>query len=277
MYQWKSSYLLAIPLLVVFLWIASNTTKTEELYVIPLEEALKRLVYQDNLEFLLAAHYNKDGHPLSEDERRLLNEGKLARTYYQNKDGRIRQVRCFPMSSDKALDERRLAKLLGSNFSKNHQQIDLSCSDDNMEHIYNLVIKKDTILATQSESFHHFENIPKDIIVHSIIEQCRFPFEKKTVEAAWEIIYHSSNNGLRELYYDQFKKAYEKELLLCDKFMDLEDKIMRRKKFKSKTKKKFNDPKAYKEFLQGFSIDSLEVTELVKNAGSFSFEVVVEN
>jgi len=271
-------YFLALTFIIAFVCLYASSDKDEQLYEVPLEVALKKMVYQEKLEFLLAPHKNHLGLPLNKEESRLLNEGKMSRTYFQNEKGKIKEVRCYPKTSSTELEEERLATLLDSNPLKKLNQISISCSDDNMEMIYRQVIENDTML--QSENAPHIAESSEEAIVISTIEQCRFPFKPKSVEAAWHVIFHSAIKGLREFYFLDFKKAYENGLLSCDHFVELEDKIMKRRKFKTKGGMKFKDRDQFFEFLaarDSLNLNNIDIEEFFKKADSggtieFSYE-----
>lgn len=247
----------------------------EILSKVPQEELFRKLVSEDNLEFRFAPHKNQQGLPLSSDESRLLNEGKLARTYFQNKEGKIKEVRCYSMTETREIDEARLTSLLSSNPLAQLNQISIDCSENTMEMIYRKVIEADTM--HRSELLPPLEDSTEDEIVVSIIEQCRFPIKPKTVEAAWHVIFRSSINGLREFYYSEFKEAFESGLLSCENFVDLEDKIMKRRSFKPKSEWKFENRDAFFDFLDKKNeFPDINIEDYIKTANTGPIEFVVE-
>jgi len=87
--------------------------------LIPLteEETSSRLLSGQQQEFLFSTYTNAEGQPLSKEEKALLNEGQLYRTYYKNQAGKVVQVRCSPIKGDehKLFAEIRLTQLLTDN------------------------------------------------------------------------------------------------------------------------------------------------------------------
>jgi len=182
--------------------------KKEQLTEVPIEDALYRIVNGQKQAFIQSTYKNAQGEPLSKVESKLLNEGQLARRYYQNDKGEIKEIRCHRMMNSDTLIEYRLTKLIDKNPFDNIEQVSIDCSDTNMAYIYNklfsdkrLELNKDTV------DFLRFAEVSNKTLLVSVIEQCGFPFQKETVKAAHEIILYSGISGLAEYYYPEFSTA----------------------------------------------------------------------
>ncbi len=216
-------YLLVSLVFVLLLGILVGALSEDKLYILDHEKVLRKLAEGKKLEFQLAPHTNGTGQALSTAERNLLNEGKMSRHFYQNKQGIIKQVRCLPLTEETKLDETRLTALLRLNPLEESSTVTLDCLQDNLLYGYNTYFDKKVEARVDSNKLKAIEH--NDLVV-SVIEQCGFPTEKLTIEYTWNIVTYSSNSGLRELYYKNFEKAYHKNLLSSEQLLTLQQKIL---------------------------------------------------
>jgi len=239
----------------------------ESLSEVPTEEALYRIVNGERQAFMLPPYRNAQGLPLNEAESKLLNEGKLIRRYYQDKDKKIKEVRCCKMSPLDTIQEYRLTKLLSDNPLSKIDQITIDCSQSNMAYIYNRLFPEEPIaLSEDTTHFYRFKERDNKTILISVIEQCGFPFLEETVSAAHEIILYSGYSGLAEYYYQHFRVAHSKGLLSDEKFTQLVQKIDKKKRFSNKSsgnsiELKMADGSFFK--YTGDTIDQVKIAEII--------------
>lgn len=185
------------------------------------DELLIRIVNGDvNLAEIL--YKSKDGSDLTPKERSLLNTGKGKRTFYQNIDEQIVEIRICEATQSDWLNEIQVTE----SFSNPFNGIALgtvNCA--NRDSIIAICYQRDQAARADSDpNMGKIDQANQQLII-PYLQQCEWPSEKELIKGIWFVIQHS-NSGLMTFYYNRFKK-YENMGWLEPRIMALmEDRML---------------------------------------------------
>ncbi len=206
--------------------IACKNEKQNQLTELSKEETYQILSTGAKQDFLFAKYVNANGVALNPEEKTLLNEGKLYRTYFKNTTGKVMEVQCRPIENDEQLfGEIKLMQFLASNPLSNIQRESINCSLSDSIILAAGALDQGIRNGSIDGDFFKIDSSNR-VKVTSVIEQCGFPKTKETIEAAWYVIQHSGQTGLMEYYHSQFNMAYQDSLLQPRRKAMMDDRIL---------------------------------------------------
>ncbi len=221
-------FVIAIALTLVF----AHRSDDENITEVPFQEAIDRIVNGEKMEFISADYRNADGLPLTDEESRLLNEGKLSRKFYQNNKHEIIEIRCGIMEQVDTIQEHILTAILGRNPLNSIEQPSIDCHQNTMAYLHNRVFPEATLpLARDTLEYFRFNDIEDLDLLVSIIEQCGFPTTKEKVKVAYEVLLYYYSLEMIGYYYHEFLNAHNRNFLSTAQLKDIQDKLKRKKKF----------------------------------------------
>ena len=221
-------FVIAIALTLVIALRSDDENITE----VPFQEAIDRIVNGEKMDFISADYRNADGLPLTDEESQLLNEGKLARKFYQNKKHEIIEIRCGIMEQADTIQEHILTAIVGRNPLNSIMQPTIDCHQNTMAYLHNRVFPEAPLpLARDTLEYFRFNDTEDLDLLVSIIEQCGFPTTKEKVKVAYELLLYNYPISLLGYYYHEFLTAHDRNLLTSDQLKDIEAKLKRKKRF----------------------------------------------
>ncbi len=196
------------------------------------ESQILESIYANNFNYVYAQFKNEDGEALDSTDKLLLSQGKLAKDYYQDETGNIKEVRVRPMTLDDQFLTVQIRELSKNNIGQ-LKQVLVDCYKKEeyltkiLEHgqtiLWNDWVKKET-LDQQSLA-----------IIYSIIEQCGFPSLQNENDKADKLLMSQLLNGSLKMlsYYYPKLKSLAKEGKLPLKYLAYaEDRLLLRHGFK---------------------------------------------
>ncbi|ELR69602.1 hypothetical protein C900_04827 [Fulvivirga imtechensis AK7] len=189
------------------------------------EEAIA-LAKDGDLNYLYAEFKNKDGQPLNDEERDLLNSGKMTRHFYVDSNDEIKEVRVVePALEDKFFEI--MLREVAVNPLRNMTLVNIDCSD--LMSVLADIYEKDQAVRTGGEGdMNAIDSLNQQQTV-SIIEQCGFPTKDEVggegMTTVFLVLQHSSSS-LMAYYYPQIKRAVERGDIRKSSFALMQDRLL---------------------------------------------------
>lgn len=189
------------------------------------EEAMT-LAKAGKLDYLYAEFKNKDGLPLNDQERRLLNSGKMARHFYVDGSDQVKEVRVVePGLEDKFFEI--MLREVAVNPLQNMTLVNINCSD--LMNILADIHEKDQAVRTGGEGdMNTIDSLNQQQVV-SIIERCGFPTKDAVGEEGMTTVFlvlQHSSSSLMAYYYPQIKRAVEQGDIRKSSFALMQDRLL---------------------------------------------------
>lgn len=187
-----------IPLLAFLLICFSCQNASEgELRLIPDAETIER-VRTKNLDYSYAVFKNQFGDPLTEEDRSLLNQGKLAKDYYEDKQGIIREVRVRPLLlKDKFTEIQR--RTLSINPLDDFTILPIDCSA--LDSLYSEVELADQRVRSEGGDMQQVDKRNQQLVI-SALSSCGWTEEH--LFTIWLVFQHAPSE-IMTYYYPQLK------------------------------------------------------------------------
>ncbi|MEQ9404854.1 MAG: hypothetical protein RIM99_14780 [Cyclobacteriaceae bacterium] len=192
--------------------------KDEALRLIPQNEIIDRIRSND-FDYSYALFKGRKGGELTPEERSLLNQGKLARDYYENGEGIIREVIVrSPVLADKFFDIQMRAA--SDNPLASVEFVDINCN--NLDSIFQEVRASDQQVRTEGGDMDETDSKNRQIVI-STISKCGW--SEPHLETIWLIFQHSPSE-LMAYYYPQLKQFSEEGKLSKGSIALMEDRLL---------------------------------------------------
>jgi hypothetical protein len=198
--------------------LACQSKQTNALTLIPSDQIVER-TRQGTFNYLYATFLNQAGEELSDEERAQLNRGELAKDYYEDNTGVIREIKVRPITlADKFIEIQR--RELSSNPFLDITIIEIDCSL--LDSIYEEVHRIDQDVRVNSGDMESVDALNQQIVV-SAVTKCGFT--ESHLETIWLVLQHSSS-GLIAYYYRQLKQFSEEGKLSKSSMALMEDRLL---------------------------------------------------
>lgn len=199
----------------------NQATKSNELIKVPHKELLNRIMAGEVV--LVKLPYKDDqGKDLSIEQKKLLNQGKMLREFYENNSGEIVQIRIKKPTQEELFKEIQVREFLSSPFSS-VKLIDIDCSKSDS-------LINDSFYKDQSVRNGHKINMSEidaqnQTVVISLLTKCEWPTDSNILEGVWYVIQHA-DTGLMAYYYDKLKQSEAEGLLPSSLMAKMEDRML---------------------------------------------------
>ncbi len=185
-----------IPILL--LWSCHTRQSPPDLKLIPADETVER-VKQGNFDYSYAVFKNQNGEKLSQENRNLLNQGKLAKDYYEDENGKIKEVRVRPLTlADQFIEIQR--RELSTNPLANIDLIAIDCN--RLDSIYAEVERTDQEVRNEGGNGQAVDRINQQIVI-STLTTCGW--SEAHLHTIWLVFQHAPTN-LMAYYYPTLKE-----------------------------------------------------------------------
>lgn len=209
--------------------------QSDELSLMSIDTIIER-IKNDDFHYIYAKFKNQEGEKMSKSDRTALNQGRMARDYYQNQNREVVEVRVRPYQLEDKFADAQIKNI--TTFSSTvHDTIVMSC--DTIENVYDHIIlghgqpftfPSDSIRGFRWEAVDSFARIhvSDSDLMHSAIAQCGFQEEhmEKIGKAFLEV-----NTQLTTYYYQELKEYANKGILKPSIMAEIEDDILWRNGF----------------------------------------------
>ncbi len=240
-------FLFLVGLLVACQQPSVITDSTSELQLIPADEIITR-TKGGTFNYMYAKFKGQDGSELSAEEKDLLNSGKLAKDYYEDAKGVIREVRVRPIVlADKFLDIQRRA--IVANPLKEITLLDIPC--DSLDALYDEIHETDQAVRSGDgmEDMRSVDQRNQQKVI-SAITKCGW--SEAHLNTIWLVFQHSPSD-IMAYYYPELKAYSEAGTLPKSSIALMEDRLLMNNGYKQ----------IYGSQIQNGSLADLEDPELV--------------
>jgi hypothetical protein len=177
------------------------------------------MVKAGNFNYAYAVFKNEDGSELTDDDRALLNKGLLAKDYYADENGLIKEVRVRPIQlADKFIDIQR--RVLSSNPIAHIELLDVDC--DLISDLMEEIDWKDQQVRNEGGDMELVDEQNQQMVI-SILSKCGW--SEEYLHTIWLVFQHSPIEIM--VYYYPTLKAYVNDGYLSKSSIALmEDRIL---------------------------------------------------
>ncbi len=189
-------------------------------------------IYKQHFNYVYASFKNEAGEALDSLDKLLLSQGKLAKDYYKDETGAIKEVRVRPMTLDDQFLEVQIREL-SKNDIRQLKQVLVDCYKKE-EYLIKIQEYSRTIPWNDWEKKEILDQ-QSLAIIYSIIEQCGFPcLENIDQEANKLLMNHLLNGSLKMLsyYYPKLKELAKQGKFPLSNLAFAEDRLLLRHGFK---------------------------------------------
>jgi len=212
---------LTIIVIGILLSCDSQTRSSIALTKVDHNELLSRIVKGD-VNLVEIAYRNKEGKALTAKDRTLLNSGKSKREFYENKDGKIVEIRISDAKQQDWIAEIQVSESLSMPFvGISDPKMDCTLMDS----IIAICHQRDQEVRINSEpNIYQIDQLNQQTLL-PYLHHCQWPEDKELITGIWFVIQHS-DSGIMSFYYNKFKE-FEKEGHLESRVMALmEDRML---------------------------------------------------
>lgn len=196
--------------------------KSSDTYTLVSEEETIELLRHNQIDFMKLSYKDQNGAPITDSLRTLLNQGKLVRYFYKNRDGVVDQVRLRTTTDENIFFSIRVGELQQDPF----WDIDfakLDCEDS--EAMLRRALDRDQgVRKGLIDDIQTNDKLNRDTII-SVLDQCEWPDTKDEVEAIWYVIQHAGGRKMA-FYYPEFKDMVQRDLLEDSLMAKMEDRML---------------------------------------------------
>ena len=190
----------------------------------------QNLVLNGDKKYLFAEYVNNNFLPLSEAEKKKLNQNKLYRTFLINKEGDVEKVIVNEIKNyEEQINELILVNFTDGNPIGEYTDNDIDCASLNIDSISHSAFMKDQDVRSKeitSNQMIEIDDINQDEIVPILIN-CGWPANSSNVNQLWYIIQHS-NIGLQCYFFEDFANLKNEGLLADSLYAKTVDRILTR-------------------------------------------------
>ena len=222
----KTNQLLLIIIISFFIISCNNkrdaaVSNNSDYSFVPFNELIELLKNNQVNQFQIS-YKDSLGNELSDSLSTLLNQGKLYREFYRDKNQQITQIRVKHLEEKNIFKEIQIRELFSNPFNQVNI-VDINCN------------KIDSIIM---DAFEKDQNVRKGIDVGiqnvdevnqtnviSLIEKCGWPEKEELIRSIWYVIQHA-DSGLMTYYYPKFKELVAKGLLKESTMALMEDRML---------------------------------------------------
>lgn len=209
---------LCLFLLIFVFACQQNQERNGELQMIP-KDKIVEMAKAGKLNYLYAKFKSQNGTELSKEEQKLLSKGKLAKDYYVDKEGTIKEVRVRPLTlEDKFIEIQR--REIASNPLKDITIIEIDC--DALDDLYAEIERTDQEVRTEGGDMQSVDAQNQQKVI-SALTKCGWT--EAHLETIWLVFQHSSS-GIMAYYYPKLKEYSEKGLVRLSSMALMEDRLL---------------------------------------------------
>jgi len=205
-------------IIIITLLLSCVNNQNDELTLISSSESVKK-IQEGTLDYSYAVFKNQKGELISDEERKLLNAGKLMMDFYEDSKGKIVEVRLRVFSLEgKFIDIQRKSSLV--NPLKFIELTEIDCNG--LDSIFAEVQKTDQSVRIEGGDMEFVDSINQQIVV-SVIEQCGW--SEEYLSTIWLVFQHSPKE-LMGNYYPELKKLSLQGKLKLGSMALMEDRLL---------------------------------------------------
>jgi len=205
-------------IVIITLLLSCVNNQNDELTLISSSESVKK-IQEGTLDYSYAVFKNQKGELISDEERKLLNAGKLMMDFYEDSKGKIVEVRLRVFSLEgKFIDIQRKSSLV--NPLKFIELTEIDCNG--LDSIFAEVQKTDQSVRIEGGDMEFVDSINQQIVV-SVIEQCGW--SEEYLSTIWLVFQHSPKE-LMGNYYPELKKLSLQGKLKLGSMALMEDRLL---------------------------------------------------
>lgn len=196
--------------------------KPEEEYEQVSEQDAIELIKNQQINFFNLSYADKFGNPMTDSLRQLLNQGKVVRHFYMDKNGDVNQVRLIEANDENIFYEIRIRDLQQNPFS-DITYVEINC--DSSKQILKRTLDRDQYVRRGIiDNIQEVDRVNRDTII-SLLDGCNWPSSKEDIKSIWYVIQHSGT-GKMSYYYPKFKEMVKLDLLEDSLMAKMEDRML---------------------------------------------------